>query len=185
MGSEFWISCRYLKWSLKRLITVHDPPDPLGIQTVLLLGPLRISGPMKISMRGCVRPMTVLVSIRWTCGNLVSWPEKRRRQRGSGRAVWQSRRDHEDGLQRLQQNVCRWAPWWTATSPSVYRMTCTTRVLCVLGKLKPTMAFMSGKLRIKGDMTMAIKLEKLMGRMNKAKLWSSVLLPWPSLTVTW
>ncbi|TWW66547.1 Hydroxysteroid dehydrogenase-like protein 2 [Takifugu flavidus] len=38
------------------------------------------------------------------------------------------------------------------------------------GKLKPTMAFMSGKLRIKGDMTMAIKLEKLMGRMNKAKL---------------
>lgn len=38
------------------------------------------------------------------------------------------------------------------------------------GKLKPTMAFMSGKLRIKGDMTLAIKLEKLMGRMNKAKL---------------
>ncbi|MEQ2200109.1 hypothetical protein XENOCAPTIV_022816, partial [Xenoophorus captivus] len=40
----------------------------------------------------------------------------------------------------------------------------------VSGKLKPTMAFMSGKLRIKGDMTLAIKLEKLMGRMNKAKL---------------
>ncbi|XP_045923809.1 hydroxysteroid dehydrogenase-like protein 2 [Micropterus dolomieu] len=38
------------------------------------------------------------------------------------------------------------------------------------GKLKPTMAFMSGKLRIKGDMTLAIKLEKLMGRMSKAKL---------------
>uniref|UniRef100_H3CAS8 Hydroxysteroid dehydrogenase-like protein 2 n=1 Tax=Tetraodon nigroviridis TaxID=99883 RepID=H3CAS8_TETNG len=38
------------------------------------------------------------------------------------------------------------------------------------GKLKPTMAFMSGKLRIKGDMTLAIKLEKLMGRMNTAKL---------------
>ncbi|XP_020492596.1 hydroxysteroid dehydrogenase-like protein 2 [Labrus bergylta] len=38
------------------------------------------------------------------------------------------------------------------------------------GKLKPTMAFMSGKLRIKGDMTLAMKLEKLMGRMNKAKL---------------
>uniref|UniRef100_H3C6B1 Hydroxysteroid dehydrogenase-like protein 2 n=1 Tax=Tetraodon nigroviridis TaxID=99883 RepID=H3C6B1_TETNG len=37
------------------------------------------------------------------------------------------------------------------------------------GKLKPTMAFMSGKLRIKGDMTLAIKLEKLMGRMNTAK----------------
>uniref|UniRef100_A0A665TNW5 Hydroxysteroid dehydrogenase-like protein 2 n=1 Tax=Echeneis naucrates TaxID=173247 RepID=A0A665TNW5_ECHNA len=38
------------------------------------------------------------------------------------------------------------------------------------GKLKPTMAFMTGKLKIKGDMTLAIKLEKLMGRMNKAKL---------------
>lgn len=38
------------------------------------------------------------------------------------------------------------------------------------GKMKPTLAFMSGKLRIKGDMTLAIKLEKLMARMNKAKL---------------
>ncbi|XP_060924939.1 hydroxysteroid dehydrogenase-like protein 2 [Limanda limanda] len=38
------------------------------------------------------------------------------------------------------------------------------------GKLKPTMAFMSGKLRIKGDMTLALKLEKLMGRMSKSKL---------------
>ncbi|XP_049593711.1 hydroxysteroid dehydrogenase-like protein 2 isoform X1 [Syngnathus scovelli] len=35
------------------------------------------------------------------------------------------------------------------------------------GKLKPTMAFMSGKLRIAGDMTLAIKLEKMMGRMSK------------------
>ncbi|XP_058474093.1 hydroxysteroid dehydrogenase-like protein 2 [Solea solea] len=38
------------------------------------------------------------------------------------------------------------------------------------GKLKPTLAFMSGKLRIKGDMGLAMKLEKLMGRMNKARL---------------
>lgn len=38
------------------------------------------------------------------------------------------------------------------------------------GKMKPTLAFMSGKLKIKGDMTLAIKLEKLMTRMNKAKL---------------
>ncbi|CAD5114323.1 DgyrCDS3461 [Dimorphilus gyrociliatus] len=30
------------------------------------------------------------------------------------------------------------------------------------GKLKPTMAFMSGKLKIKGDMALAMKLEKLM-----------------------
>ncbi|XP_046902610.1 hydroxysteroid dehydrogenase-like protein 2 [Hypomesus transpacificus] len=38
------------------------------------------------------------------------------------------------------------------------------------GKLKPTMAFMSGKLRIKGDMTMAIKMEKMMSMMQKSKL---------------
>ncbi|KAL0963206.1 hypothetical protein UPYG_G00351120 [Umbra pygmaea] len=37
------------------------------------------------------------------------------------------------------------------------------------GKLKPTMAFMSGKLRIKGDMTLAIKMEKMMSMM-KSKL---------------
>uniref|UniRef100_A0A672LBW9 Hydroxysteroid dehydrogenase-like protein 2 n=1 Tax=Sinocyclocheilus grahami TaxID=75366 RepID=A0A672LBW9_SINGR len=37
------------------------------------------------------------------------------------------------------------------------------------GKLKPTMAFMSGKLKIKGDMGLAIKLEKMMGMM-KSKL---------------
>ncbi|XP_063311373.1 hydroxysteroid dehydrogenase-like protein 2 [Pelobates fuscus] len=34
------------------------------------------------------------------------------------------------------------------------------------GKLKPTLAFMSGKLKIKGDISLAIKLEKLMGQMN-------------------
>ncbi|XP_063770785.1 hydroxysteroid dehydrogenase-like protein 2 [Pseudophryne corroboree] len=34
------------------------------------------------------------------------------------------------------------------------------------GKLKPTMAFMGGKLKIKGDMGLAMKLEALMGRMN-------------------
>lgn len=34
------------------------------------------------------------------------------------------------------------------------------------GKLKPTMAFMSGKLKIKGNMALAIKLEKLMSHMN-------------------
>ncbi|XP_010586320.2 hydroxysteroid dehydrogenase-like protein 2 isoform X1 [Loxodonta africana] len=37
------------------------------------------------------------------------------------------------------------------------------------GKLKPTMAFMSGKLKIKGNMALAIKLEKVMTQMN-AKL---------------
>ncbi|GCB60638.1 hypothetical protein scyTo_0009209 [Scyliorhinus torazame] len=37
------------------------------------------------------------------------------------------------------------------------------------GKMKPTMAFMTGKLKIKGDMSLAIKLEKLMTQL-KAKL---------------
>ncbi|KAG7477155.1 hypothetical protein MATL_G00091130 [Megalops atlanticus] len=34
------------------------------------------------------------------------------------------------------------------------------------GNLKPVMAFMSGKLKIKGDMTLAIKLEKMMAMMK-------------------
>ncbi|NXL91082.1 HSDL2 protein, partial [Alectura lathami] len=37
------------------------------------------------------------------------------------------------------------------------------------GKLKPTMAFMSGKLRIKGNMSLALKLEKILTQLN-AKL---------------
>uniref|UniRef100_A0A671MNI8 Hydroxysteroid dehydrogenase-like protein 2 n=1 Tax=Sinocyclocheilus anshuiensis TaxID=1608454 RepID=A0A671MNI8_9TELE len=37
------------------------------------------------------------------------------------------------------------------------------------GKLKPTMAFMSGKLKIKGDMGLAMKIDKMMG-MIKPKL---------------
>ena len=38
------------------------------------------------------------------------------------------------------------------------------------GKLSPTMAFMSGKLKITGNMGAAMKLEKLMGQV-KVKLW--------------
>ncbi|XP_063066819.1 hydroxysteroid dehydrogenase-like protein 2 [Engraulis encrasicolus] len=34
------------------------------------------------------------------------------------------------------------------------------------GQMKPTMAFMSGKLKIKGDMTLAIKMEKMMALMK-------------------
>jgi len=34
------------------------------------------------------------------------------------------------------------------------------------GNLKPTTAFMMGKLKIKGDMGLAMKLEKLMGKMR-------------------
>ena len=35
-----------------------------------------------------------------------------------------------------------------------------------LGKLKPASAFMSGKMKIQGDMGKAMKLEKLMGKMQ-------------------
>ena len=35
------------------------------------------------------------------------------------------------------------------------------------GKLNSTTAFMTGKLRIKGDMKKAMALERLMGKMNK------------------
>ncbi|NWW47517.1 HSDL2 protein, partial [Pedionomus torquatus] len=38
--------------------------------------------------------------------------------------------------------------------------------LLFLGKLKPTLAFMSGKLRIKGNMSLAIKLEKMLTQLN-------------------
>jgi putative sterol carrier protein len=34
------------------------------------------------------------------------------------------------------------------------------------GQMKPTSAFMMGKLKIKGDMGLAMKLEKLMGKMR-------------------
>jgi predicted lipid carrier protein YhbT len=40
----------------------------------------------------------------------------------------------------------------------------------ITGSMKPTMAFMSGKLKIKGDMGLAMKLEKLMNNMPKPKL---------------
>jgi putative sterol carrier protein len=50
-------------------------------------------------------------------------------------------------------------------------MTMTSEVFnnMVKGSLKPTAAFMSGKLKIKGDMGLAMKLEKLMGSL-KSKL---------------
>ena len=35
-----------------------------------------------------------------------------------------------------------------------------------LGKLKPTTAFMTGKMKLQGDMGKAMKLEKLMGKMQ-------------------
>lgn len=38
------------------------------------------------------------------------------------------------------------------------------------GKLKPTTAFMTGKLKIKGDMSLAMKLEKILLSATKSKL---------------
>ncbi|ELK24590.1 Hydroxysteroid dehydrogenase-like protein 2, partial [Myotis davidii] len=46
---------------------------------------------------------------------------------------------------------------------------CATAAVLASRKLKPTLAFMSGKLKIKGNMALAIKLEKLMSQMQ-AKL---------------
>ncbi|XP_044513408.1 hydroxysteroid dehydrogenase-like protein 2 isoform X1 [Monodelphis domestica] len=48
----------------------------------------------------------------------------------------------------------------------VMTMTTSDFVKMFSGKLKPTMAFMSGKLKIKGNMALAIKLERLMTQMN-------------------
>ncbi len=38
------------------------------------------------------------------------------------------------------------------------------------GGLNPTQAFMTGKLKIKGDLALAMKLEKLMKQMRQSKL---------------
>jgi len=42
--------------------------------------------------------------------------------------------------------------------------------LMFAGKLKPTAAFMGGKLKIQGDLPTALKLEKLLNQMVKSKL---------------
>ena len=39
-------------------------------------------------------------------------------------------------------------------------------LILLIGKLKPTTAFMTGKLKMQGDMGKAMKLEKLMGKMQ-------------------
>ena len=41
------------------------------------------------------------------------------------------------------------------------------RVCVTAGKLKPASAFMSGKLKLQGDMGKAMKLDKLMSKMGK------------------
>ncbi|XP_063996246.1 hydroxysteroid dehydrogenase-like protein 2 [Pogoniulus pusillus] len=52
------------------------------------------------------------------------------------------------------------------TADVVMSMSSTDFVKMFTGKLKPTMAFMSGKLRIKGNMALAIKLEKMLTKLN-------------------
>ncbi|XP_074023031.1 hydroxysteroid dehydrogenase-like protein 2 isoform X2 [Numenius arquata] len=52
------------------------------------------------------------------------------------------------------------------TADVVMSMSSTDFVKMFTGKLKPTLAFMSGKLRIKGNMSLAIKLEKMLTQLN-------------------
>jgi len=42
------------------------------------------------------------------------------------------------------------------------------------GQLKPTTAFMTGKLKIEGNMGKAMSLEKLMGKMQKRTFATSI-----------
>ncbi|KAM9167412.1 hydroxysteroid dehydrogenase-like protein 2 [Mergus octosetaceus] len=52
------------------------------------------------------------------------------------------------------------------TADVVMSMSSGDFVKMFTGKLKPTMAFMSGKLKIKGNMALAIKLEKMLTQFN-------------------
>lgn len=52
------------------------------------------------------------------------------------------------------------------TADVVMSMSSADFVKMFTGKLKPTLAFMSGKLRIKGNMALAIKLEKMLSQLN-------------------
>ncbi|XP_054034738.1 hydroxysteroid dehydrogenase-like protein 2 isoform X1 [Dryobates pubescens] len=52
------------------------------------------------------------------------------------------------------------------TADVVMSMSSTDFVKMFTGKLNPTMAFMSGKLKIKGNMSLAIKLEKMLTKLN-------------------
>ncbi|NWW07400.1 HSDL2 protein, partial [Oreocharis arfaki] len=52
------------------------------------------------------------------------------------------------------------------TADVVMSMSSADFVKMFTGKLKPTLAFMSGKLRIKGNMALAIKLEKMLSQLS-------------------
>ncbi|XP_008829355.1 hydroxysteroid dehydrogenase-like protein 2 [Nannospalax galili] len=85
-------------------------------------------------------------------------------------AVYQFELSGEDGgmwfldLKSKGGNVGQGEP--ASQADVVMSMTTDDFVKMFSGKLKPTMAFMSGKLKIKGNMALAIKLEKLMNQMN-------------------
>ena len=51
-----------------------------------------------------------------------------------------------------------------------FTMTSDMFVSMFAGKLNPTTAFMTGKLKLKGELGKAMKLEKLMKDMPKAKI---------------
>ncbi|KAM9207174.1 hydroxysteroid dehydrogenase-like protein 2 isoform 2-T2 [Dugong dugon] len=85
-------------------------------------------------------------------------------------AVYQFELSGEDGgtwfldLKSKGGNVGRGEP--PDRADVVMSMSTEDFVKMFSGKLKPTMAFMSGKLKIKGNMALAIKLDKLMTQMN-------------------
>ncbi|XP_062938027.1 hydroxysteroid dehydrogenase-like protein 2 isoform X2 [Cynocephalus volans] len=85
-------------------------------------------------------------------------------------AVYQFELSGEDGgtwfldLKNKGGNVGSGEPSYQADV--VMSMSTDDFVKMFSGKLKPTMAFMSGRLTIKGNMALAIKLEKLMSQMN-------------------
>nr|KAF6433589.1 hydroxysteroid dehydrogenase like 2 [Molossus molossus] len=88
-------------------------------------------------------------------------------------AVYQFELSGEDGgtwfldLKNKGGNAGQGEP--TDEADVVMNMSTDDFVKMFSGKLKPTLAFMSGKLKIKGNMALAIKLEKLMSQMH-AKL---------------
>merc|ERR1711915_1061706 len=54
----------------------------------------------------------------------------------------------------------------SADADATFKMNSTNFNKMFAGKLKPTAAFMSGRLKISGNMGKAMKLEKLMGKMQ-------------------
>lgn len=55
----------------------------------------------------------------------------------------------------------------TGTANVIFTMDSNVFVEMLEGHLKPSNAFMSQKLKIKGDVTAALKLEKALGKLHK------------------